>query len=205
MEIAEKYSHINSEEYLIVHQKLIYEEVKDIIHSVNASKFKVKASNKEEMQGESLYNPKGLKTEFKRLFSQRNWEGKVNLRYYVTTDYPTMQKLTTLPLDEQKKLLVKRGVRSPIYSSKQIDFTKSRVGMEVQFGAYDSVAYDLFIRFPLFYKCDIIDVGIEILPMKSMQSEMPTEIAYYEGEVYNVLRHGRNNPPVPLLIMGVAP
>jgi len=24
-----------------------------------------------------------------------------------------------------------------------------------------------------------------------------------KGEVYNVLRHGRNNPPVPLLILGI--
>ena len=44
---------------------------------------------------------------------------------------------------------------------------------------------------------------VEVLPMKSMQGEMSTGIAYYEGEIYNVLRHGRNNPPVPLLIMGI--
>ena len=116
-----------------------------------------------------------------------------------------MQKLTTLPLDEQKKLLIKRGIESPIYSYKQMDFIKSRIGIEVQFGVYDSVAYDLFVKHSLFYNCGIIDVGIEILPTKSMQSEMSTGIAYYEGEVYNILRHGRNNPPVPLLIIGVAP
>jgi hypothetical protein len=46
--------------------------------------------------------------------------------------------------------------------------------------------------------------------MKSMLSErgkgrkMSTGIAYYEGEVYNVMRHGRTSPPVPLLIIGVA-
>jgi hypothetical protein len=51
----------------------------------------------------------------------------------------------------------------------------------------------------------VINVGVEILPVKSMQCEMSSGIAYYEGEVYNVLRHGRNNPPVPLLIIGVAP
>lgn len=44
-----------------------------------------------------------------------------------------------------------------------------------------------------------------IHPLKSMQNEMSTGIAYYEGEVYNILRHGRNNPPVPLLIIGVVP
>ncbi|GAH81050.1 unnamed protein product, partial [marine sediment metagenome] len=57
----------------------------------------------------------------------------------------------------------------------------------------------------LFYSGRIINVGIEILPMKEMQKEMSSGIAYFEGEIYNILRHGRNNPPVPLLIMGIAP
>ena len=74
-----------------------------------------------------------------------------------------------------------------------------------QFGKYAFVAYDLFVKHLLFYSGGVINVGIEILPMKSMQSQMSTGIAYYEGEVYNILRHGRNNPPVPLLIIGVVP
>lgn len=57
----------------------------------------------------------------------------------------------------------------------------------------------------IFKKYYGIDVEIEISPVKSMQSAMSTGIAHYEGEVYNVLRHGRNNPPVPLIIIGIAP
>jgi len=38
-----------------------------------------------------------------------------------------------------------------------------------------------------------------------MQLEMSSGVAYFEDEVYNVLRHGRNNPPVPLLILGIEP
>jgi len=34
---------------------------------------------------------------------------------------------------------------------------------------------------------------------------MSSGVAYYEGEVYNILRHGRSNPPVPLLILGIEP
>lgn len=125
--------------------------------------------------------------------------------YYVTTDYLIMQKLITLPLEEQKELLIEKGVASPIYSYKQTDFVKENIAIEVQFGKYAFVAYDLFIKHLLFYSGGVINVGIEILPVKSMQSEMSIGIAYYEGEVYNVLRHGRNNPPVPLLMVGVAP
>lgn len=36
-------------------------------------------------------------------------------------------------------------------------------------------------------------------------SNMSLGVAYYEGEVYKILRHGRSNPPVPLLILGIEP
>jgi hypothetical protein len=116
-----------------------------------------------------------------------------------------MQELIALPLKKQKEFLIEKGTTSPIHSYKQTDFVKEIISIEVQFGKYAFVAYDLFVKHLLFYSGGVINVGIEILPMKSMQSEMSTGIAYYEGEVYNILRHGRNNPPVPLLIVGIAP
>ena len=50
---------------------------------------------------------------------------------------------------------------------------------------------------------DQIDVGIEILAMKSMQRDMSSGPGYYEGELYNVIRNGRGVPSVPLVIVGV--
>ena len=93
----------------------------------------------------------------------------------------------------------------PILSYNQTDFVKNKVAVEVQFGKYSFVAYDLFVKHLLFYTGGVIDVGIEILPMKQMQSEMSSGVAYYEGEVYNLIRQGRTSPPVPLLIIGIAP
>lgn len=56
-----------------------------------------------------------------------------------------------------------------------------------------------------FYVGDVIDVGIEILAMKELQSLMSSGVAYYEGELYNLIREGRGVPAVPLVIVGVAP
>lgn len=55
------------------------------------------------------------------------------------------------------------------------------------------------------YVRDEIDVGIEILPMKSLQVQMSSGPGYYEGELYNVIRNGRGVPAVPLVMIGVAP
>ena len=50
-----------------------------------------------------------------------------------------------------------------------------------------------------------IDVGIEILPMKELQSEMSSGVAYYERDLLNIIRQGRGIPAVPLVLIGVAP
>lgn len=51
----------------------------------------------------------------------------------------------------------------------------------------------------------MIDVGVEILPMKELQAQMSSGVAYYEGELYNLIREGRGVPAVPLILIGVAP
>jgi hypothetical protein len=204
MKIIEKYSHLNGEEYLIVHHRGIMKEIEEIIAEVDANKFRTKVSKEKTMRGKRLFNPKDLNKEFGRLFHKYGWNS-VKYSYYVTTDRKALNEIVSLPLKQQKEFLIKRGIKFPILSFKQTDFVKDNIAVEVQFGKYAFVAYDLFVKHLLFYSGGIINVGIEILPMKSMQNEMSTGIAYYEGEVYNVLRHGRNNPPVPLLIIGVAP
>ena len=67
------------------------------------------------------------------------------------------------------------------------------------------MSYDLFVKHLAFYVGDQIDVGIEVLPMKVMQAEMSSGPAYYEGELYNVIRNGRGVPAVPLVIVGIEP
>ncbi|MBN2535226.1 MAG: hypothetical protein JXB88_20260 [Spirochaetales bacterium] len=48
-------------------------------------------------------------------------------------------------------------------------------------------------------------MGIEILPMKTLQSQMSSGVSYYEGELYNIVRQGRGVPAVPLVIVGIEP
>ena len=41
--------------------------------------------------------------------------------------------------------------------------------------------------------------------MKSLQAQMSSGVAYYEGEFYNVIRNGRGVPSVPLVLVGIEP
>lgn len=201
MIISQKYSHLNGEEYLIVHHNNIYKEIIKVIESIDANKFKTKISEEKTMMGELLYSPDKLNREFKRIFNIQDWK-ESRYQYYITLDRKLMEQSLSLELSQQKELLEKNGI-NPIYSYKQTDFVKDGIAVEIQFGKYSFVAYDLFVKHMLFFSGGIIDLGIEILPTKNMQSQMSSGVAYYEGEVYNVMRHGRNNPPVPLLILGI--
>ena len=112
----------------------------------------------------------------------------------------------TLTLDAQKqKEIIESAGKTAHFTYNQTDFVKDRVAIEVQFGKYSFVAYDLFVKHMAFYIGDKIDVGIEILPMKELTVQMSSGVAYYEGEVYNVIRQGRNTPAVPLVVIGIVP
>ena len=104
----------------------------------------------------------------------------------------------------QKQEITEAGY-IPIMSYNQTDFLKDRVAIEVQFGKYSFVAHDLFVKHLGFYAADIIDVGIEILPMKVLEEEMPSGVPYYERDLMNIIRQGRGVPSVPLVLIGVAP
>lgn len=209
MKIAAIYSHLNGEAYLMAKARKTYAEIKKVIAEVDASQFQTKKSKEKTMRHRMLFDPKALNREFKRLFKERAWAESV-YNYCITLDRPTMEAIARLPFAEQKQFLKSAGMKHTMVSNKQTDFVKDKVAVEVQFGKYSFVAYDLFVKHLLFYSGDVIDIGVEILPMKSMLTEagkgrkMSTGIAYYESEVYNVMRHGRTSPPVPLLIIGVA-
>jgi hypothetical protein len=210
MRIVETYSHLNGEEYLLVKRPQVLEELKEAVTQVDASRALTKRSKEKTMSGKRLYSPPNLNGQFARYFYAKGWSAS-RYSYYVTTNRRYVQELIKLPLDQQKEYLIRKGVTEPIKSYKQTDFVKDRVAVEVQFGKYAFVAFDLFVKHLLFYSGDVINVGVEILPMKAMATDpeggrrLSTGIAYFEGEVYNILRHGRSSPPVPLLIIGIAP
>jgi hypothetical protein len=204
MKIAQKYSHLNGEEYLIVHHNNLYKEIKQVIASIDADQFRTKISKEKRKIGNSLLSPIDLNEAFNIEFNKRKWaESRYN--YYITLNRELMEKSVLMSAKEQKEFLIANGEKEPIYSYNQTDFVKDKIAVEVQFGKYAFVAFDLFVKHMLFYSGGVINLGIEILPTKKMQSQMSSGVAYYEGEVYNVMRQGRNSPPVPLLILGIEP
>ena len=203
MRIAETYSHLNGLEFLLVHKQILWQEIQSVISEVDADTCRTKVSKEKTMKGKLLYSPIDMNAAFKRLLRKKSWD-ESRMSYWVTRSEKLIRKTLTMSAEEQKREIEAAG-ETPIFSYNQTDFVKDRVAVEVQFGKYAFVAYDLFVNHLAFYVGDRIDVGIEILPMKSLQSEMSSGVAYYEGEFYNVVRQGRGVPAVPLVLIGIEP
>ena len=133
----------------------------------------------------------------------RGWEERRNT-FWVTDDETILRNIQGRDEAEQKAAIIAGG-RNPIMSYNQTDFVKERVAVEIQFGKYVFVAHDLFVKHLGFYVSDIIDVGVEVLPMKSLESEMSSGVSYYERDLLNIIRQGQGVPAVPLVLIGVEP
>jgi len=201
MKIVETYSHLNGLEFLLVHKKSLWTEIRQVIRRVDARKCKTKVSKEKTKRGKLLYSPVAMNLKFKELLTKANWE-ESRVSYWVTKNEKLIRKTLSMDPELQKKEIEAAG-ETPYFSYNQTDFVKDRVAMEVQFGKYSFVAYDLFVKHLAFYVGDKIDVGIELLPMKKLASQMSSGVPYYEGELYNVIRQGRGVPAVPLVILGI--
>ena len=203
MRIAASYSHLNGEEYLMVHHPHLRDEVREVIEGVDAEAHRTKVSRERNRFGTKLFSPAHMNQTFREGLTSRGWHERRST-FWVTSDERLLRDIQGLSPDEQRDRIQSEGFE-PIMSYNQTDFVKDRVAVEIQFGKYAFVAHDLFVKHLSFYVSDIIDVGIEVLPMKEMERDMSSGVPYYERDLLNVLRQGRGVPAVPLWMIGVAP
>lgn len=202
MRIEAHYSHLNGREFLQVHKPQLLREIEDAIARVDANACRTKVSKEKTKRGKLLFSPKAMNKAIRARFRACGW-AESRTSYWVTANATLIRKTLQMPAAEQKAAIEAAGQQA-LYSYNQTDFVKERVAVEVQFGKYAFVAFDLFVKHMAFFVGDIIDVGVEILPMKALQAHMSSGVAYYEGELYNLIREGRGVPAVPLILLGVA-
>ncbi len=182
MNIIEIYSHFNGLDFLKIHRKRLWEEIIRIIRSVAAETCKVNDTEKGHAIG---YNPKAFENCFKELLLDFGFGKDEN--------------------DTSIKMNSKESYGARLSNFNGTCFIKDRIAVQVLFDQYYSATPVLFERHLALYTIDKIDVGVSILPMKSLQTQMSSGVPYYEGELYNVIRQGRGVPAVPLVIVGIMP
>lgn len=201
MKVKHIYSHLNGLEWIKFHKMSLWIEILESIEGVNPEVCKTKISKEKTMKGKVLFSPQTMNQEIKKQLVQRGW-GEERINYYVTEDEDLTSEIISLNENEQKEKILSKQL-TPIHSYHQTDFVKEKVSIEVQFGKYPFIEFDLFVKHLGFYHSKKIDLGVEIVPTKYLQSEMSSGPGYYERTLTHILRNGRGTPPVPLILIGV--
>lgn len=181
MKIVAKFSFNKGLEYIEKHHKNEFLEVKDVIKSVKAESYKTKRSKEKTMRGKYLYAPKKLNDEFEKLFRAKKWNTSV--RIAMETKVPELKK-------------IHKGFR-------EMDAVKNKLGVEVQFGKYSFMVYNVSAKMSIFANRGIINSGIEIVPMKSLARQMSTGVSYFEQIKSDLEARGVSNIDISVLILGI--
>ncbi len=162
-------------------------QVQEIIESVDGSLHRTKVSREKTMPGRKLYKPSSLNQAFSRAFEVRQWQ-----KYKVLCDYPT-----EFYTEDYTPSTHVRG------AYREMDFVKNRVGVEVQFGKYAFMVYNVCAKMTIFHRQGVIDAGIEIVPLKELANEMSTGVSCFEQFVWDLEHRGVADIDIPVLILGI--
>jgi len=187
MIIAAEFPFNGGESIKETHPQLL-QDVVNIIDSVDALQCKSKTSKEITMPGKQLYSPTALNNVFAQGFDSKGWQKKIRIR----CDYPT-------------------NYYSPGYSPKpmgkgayrEMDFLKNDLGIEVQFGKYAFMVYNVCAKMTIFHNEGLINAGVEIVPVKSFADEMSTGVSYFEQFVWDLEQRGVADIDIPVLIFGI--
>lgn len=176
MKIVYIYSHLGGAEILKVRYPEIDEQINSVIEQIDPQK--TKQSNEKTKAGKMLYAPIDMNKQFANKFEAL---GFCELRDYYVIEIP----------NSDTKI---KG------AFKQIDFVKEKVLVEVQFGKYAFMFYDM-AKFQYFFNENKADVGVEIVPAHALHRQMSSGVSFGEQLVYDIERLKRHFPAVPVKVI----
>lgn len=190
MKIVAEYNFNGGKE--MVNEYYYYEflEIKQAIENIDAAQFKTKVSKEKTMMGNLLYSPVEINNEFKKQLFPLGWKNyKVECDYIYGTTYDGYTPSS----------------KSYARPFRDMDFVKQgkKIGVEVQFGKYAFMVYNVCAKMTIFRNFGIINTGIEIVPVKNFTDQMSTGVSYFEQFAWDLTQRGVSNIDTPVLIIGI--
>ncbi|MBI5493241.1 MAG: restriction endonuclease [Deltaproteobacteria bacterium] len=187
MKISGIYSFNKGEKFIKAKYPSLLEEIKEVVKQTKAEKHLTKKSREKTMTGKMLYSPKSLNVAFKKEFAKYSWtKHRENCEYshkFYTMEY-TPRKMKGKPFRE-------------------MDFIKEKLGVEVQFGKYSFMVYNVCAKMTIFKNLGHINAGVEIVPIKQFADNMSTGVSYFEQFIWDLDKRGVSNIDIPVLILGI--
>ena len=171
-----EFSHLGGSEILQKKYPDQNEEINKIIERVIGEKSKI--CEEKNRKGQEIYSPTAFRTEFKEYFEENNYDVLIDRFTFNSCD------------------------NSKVKGYKKIDYYKNKVGIQVQFGKYSFMTYDM-AKFQYLYNQNKIDIGVEILPSHRLQKSMSSGMAYGELLINDLKILKKHFPVVPIKVIVV--
>ena len=183
MQVARIYSAKGGKEFLEELDPSELLETYAAIHNVNATTCLRKVSREKTMMGKLLYSPVALNLAIKGNLHSQGW-AVLN---------PKARRRS-----HREPRITYEGGRF-----REMDGNKNLVGLEVQFGKYAFMGYDIFSKMIIFKNAGMIECGIEIVAMSNVVAQMSTGVSEFEQILIDFHHRGEADIDVPVLVLGI--
>jgi hypothetical protein len=187
MKLAGIYSFGNGEQVVNSKYPQLLGEIVGCIESIDADSCRSKESREKTMPGQILFSPFELNEQFKSSLFRKGWSS-----VRVRCEYPT-----NFYVDGYLPKQLNKG------AFREMDFVKQKLGVEVQFGKYSFMVYNVAAKMTIFRNLGYIDTGIEIVPVKALADEMSSGVSYFEQFVWDLEKRGKADIDIPVMIIGI--
>jgi len=181
MKVAKIYSFKSGEKYIKKYHPKELDEVLTAIKKLDATTCLTKESSEITKRGKLLYSPFDLNKKLKSSLCKQGWTKRSN---------------------------GKKGFIEPRHVFKgnrfrEMDGMKNKVGLEIQFGKYAFMGYDIFSKMVMFNKLGYINCGIEVVPVNSLCKHMSTGVSDFDQLMIDFEHRGESNIDIPTLVIGI--
>jgi len=183
MKIINTYSFKGGEKFLKTKHPKELKEVQDAIKALDATLCLTKESKEKTKKGQVLFSPVDMNNYLKLVCHQKGW--------------------TTKAAEGKKRKFVEPRHAFGKGRFREMDGIKNKVGLEIQFGKYAFMGYDIFSKMIIFKNLKYIECGIEIVPSNELVKFMSTGVSSFEQLLVDFEHRGESNIDIPVFVMSI--
>lgn len=135
------------------------------------------------MRGQLLFSPVDMNDRLKTALHKKGWTLKAS--------------------GKKKKIYVEPRHAFGKGRFREMDGIKNKVGLEIQFGKYAFMGYDIFAKMIIFKNLGYIECGIEVVPSAELVKEMSTGVSSFDQLLVDFKHRGEGNIDIPVFVIGI--
>src|SRR3989338_10282922 len=182
MKVINTYSFKGGEKFLKERHPKELAEVLKAIADLDATTCLTKESAEKTMKGELLFSPRDMNHHLKTTLHKRSWTAKA---------------------DGKKKAYAEPRHAFGGGRFREMDGMKNKVGLEIQFGKYAFMCYDIFSKMIIFKNLGYIECGIEVVPSNELVAQMSTGVSSFDQLMVDFENRGEADIDIPVYVIGI--